>query len=146
VTTPVDKIAELMMAAEARRLAAEQKAERKRRSHLRAKLYVVGFIALLFALPSILPEHHDESPAQPPKPKLSYIEDMRQIAGERAMPATSSAYDAAGNLIRAAGYDCPEVNLLVHWAFSEGFDAYCRDGRYKFELANHGGRVTVTPP
>jgi hypothetical protein len=81
-----------------------------------------------------------------PTRKLSYIEDLRQITGDRAVPTTSSKYEAAGRIIRASGYDCPEVNLLVRWIFSEGFDAYCRDGRYKFELANHGGIWTVTPP
>ena len=37
----------------------------------------------------------------------------------------------------------------LQWVFSEGFDAYCPRSNghyYKFEIANHGGRLTVTPP
>ena len=133
--TSVDQIAELMMAA-----------ERRRRGRIQARACVAGVIALIWLIGALAPKHEDETPAQPPKPKLSYMEEMRQIAGDRAVPTTSSAYDAARGVIRAAGYDCPEVNLLIRWVFSEGLDAYCRDGRYKFELANHGGIWTVTPP
>jgi hypothetical protein len=80
-----------------------------------------------------------------PTHRSPYIDRLREAYGNRALPI-SDQYDAAAKVIRAFGYDCPKADLMARWAFSEGYDVYCRDGRYKFELANHGGGWSVTAP
>ena len=40
----------------------------------------------------------------------------------------------------ANGYDCAAVNFLCPYALSEGFDVWCNDNRYHFQIENHGGK------
>jgi hypothetical protein len=51
---------------------------------------------------------------------------------------------AAAEMIRAAGYACTTVDGWEPFSWYEGYYVTCN--RYTFEIQNHGGRWTVTPP
>lgn len=77
----------------------------------------------------------------------SYIERLREAAGPQLTQGiTEQQYEAAAKMIRLQGYDCPRADLMIRYAFSEGYEVYCKDGRYKFELENHGGKWSVKAP
>jgi hypothetical protein len=96
-------------------------------------------------LDHLFPKHPLTS--EQPQPAPSYIEQLRRAAGpERTQGITPQQYEAAANLIRLHGYDCPRADLMIRYAFSEGYEVYCRDGRYEFELENHGGQWSVKAP
>src|SRR5262249_23696509 len=79
--------------------------------------------------------------------QLSYIEELRESAGPKLTEGiTPKQYEAAAAMIRFHGFDCPRAELMVRYAFNEGFSVYCDGGRYRFELENHGGQWSVTPP
>jgi hypothetical protein len=81
------------------------------------------------------------------EPVKSYIEQLRDAAGPTLTQGiTPRQYEAAAAMIRLNGYDCPQAELLVRFVFSEGYSVYCRGGRYEFQLQNHGGQWSVTPP
>jgi hypothetical protein len=83
--------------------------------------------------------------AAPTKP-TSYVDELREIAGERAQGITAKQYEAAAGMIRLYGYDCPHADLMIRYAFSEGYTVYCREGRYRFELEIHGGKWSIKAP
>lgn len=43
-----------------------------------------------------------------------------------------------------AGYKCDSVSSAFIWNFSVGFDLYCNRFRYKYEIADKGGKWIVT--
>jgi hypothetical protein len=50
--------------------------------------------------------------------------------------------EIAASFIRAAGYDCVNVDTMCSYTFSEGYTVFC-DHRYQFEIENHGGKWSV---
>jgi len=46
--------------------------------------------------------------------------------------------------IRAAGYVCDTIDVIIPFAFSEGHHVNCNGFRYNYEIANKGGRSVVT--
>jgi hypothetical protein len=110
-----------------------------------AYLALVGTI-VGFAWPAAHPPASDPDPAAAAAPARSAIDRLREAAGDLAQDIRPQTYRAAAALIRLNGYDCPHADLLIRYAFSEGYSVYCRGGRYIFELQNHGGRWSVTPP
>ncbi|MGH7028908.1 MAG: hypothetical protein ACREE9_04610 [Stellaceae bacterium] len=87
------------------------------------------------------------APQEDAEPSSPYIDQLREAAGPALTGGiTPRQYEAAAAMIRLKGYDCPRADLMTRFVFSEGYDVYCRGGRYEFELANHGGQWTVTPP
>ena len=69
-----------------------------------------------------------------------------KAAAERVDDAErQAAKEAAGVMIRAAGYTCPKVDGMIPFVLSgHGYHVLC--GPYTFELTDHGGRWSVTPP
>lgn len=64
----------------------------------------------------------------------------------RALEKTGNCYSTsdqrkfAVSLVRSFGYDCSILDAICPFAFSEGAYVHCNNGRYKFEIENHGGR------
>jgi len=69
--------------------------------------------------------------------------------GAQPEPVRSSRHATPGQLyearelINALGYDCRAVDEMLPFAFSEGWTVWCNGMRYRFELANHGGKWSV---
>jgi hypothetical protein len=113
-------------------------------------IFLVIAVARIVAAPSSLDAPQEPATvtarsAEAASPQ-SYIAKLRAAAGDLAAGISPAQYAAAARLIRAEGYDCQHADLMIRWAFHEGYSVYCRQGRYIFELANHGGRWTVAPP
>jgi hypothetical protein len=88
-----------------------------------------------------------QTQAAGPAKTTSHIDQLREAAGpELTRGISAKQYEAAAALIRLHGYDCPRADLMIRYIFSEGYDVYCRDGRYKFEIENHGGQWSVKAP
>ena len=121
-------------------------AQPKRHVGRRGCLIALGILALLGVIGSFLPGgRHSGNASQNYGP--SYIERLRgQVPNELTGGITPQQYEAAGAIIRLNGYDCPTVDLMERYVFSEGFTAYCKGGRYEFDLTNNGGKWSVTVP
>lgn len=46
--------------------------------------------------------------------------------------------------VRAWGYRCDTVNAATPFMFSRGFNLYCNEYRYSYEIEDEGGRWIVT--
>jgi hypothetical protein len=68
----------------------------------------------------------------------------RYIDADQKEYTTPAQQSAAQTLIRASGYDCQTISAMLPFALSEGYHVYCNNHRYSYELANHGGRWSVT--
>lgn len=116
--------------------------EPKRHAGRRRFLIVLGIVVLLGVIGSMLPGGQAPGNYGP-----SYIEWLRgQASGGLTEGITPQQYDAAGAMIRLNGYDCPNVELMQRYVLGGGFIAYCKGGRYEFDLTNKGGKWSVTVP
>ena len=95
---------------------------------MRGCLWTAAIIVFgLFVLGLALQRYQPPGSAQPPPRELS----------------TPAQRAAAQDLINDLGYDCREVDIMLPFAFSEGWTVWCNHMRYQFELANHGGKWSV---
>jgi hypothetical protein len=57
---------------------------------------------------------------------------------------TSEQVAALAALVSASGYRCDTVSGATRFIFSHGFNLYCNNHRYSYEIEDKGGRWTVT--
>ena len=57
---------------------------------------------------------------------------------------TEKQVKALVGFVRANGYSCQTVSAVTPFAFSEGWTVICNQWRYRFEVANNGGKFSVT--
>ncbi len=85
------------------------------------------------------------APSDQPKPPTPAASAPTTSADEdKACGSTKTQRDAAAKAIRSAGYDCQIADSVCPYIFSEGYTVSCNSFRYVFEVANHGGRWSVT--
>ena len=77
-------------------------------------------------------------------PDLSPGHAEREAEAERNRSSTPAQRAAAQQLINAFGYDCGDVDVMVPFLVSEGWTVWCNQMRYQFEIANHGGKWSVS--
>ena len=122
-------------------------AQRKSHAGRSGCLITLGVLAVLGLIGSLLPKIQQSSSDAPENYGPSYIEWLREAEPKELTEGiTPEQYKEAAALIRSNGYDCPTANLMERYAFSDGFTAYCKGGRYKSYLTNHGGKWSVTAP
>ena len=66
-----------------------------------------------------------------------------------ATPIASKVKDkkraqAAATLVKLAGYRCDSVDAFTPFIMSAGFNLYCNNYRYSYELADKGGKWVIT--
>lgn len=121
-------------------------AQPKRHAGRRGWLIALGMLVLLVVIGALLPVGRSSGNA-PRNYGPSYIKWLRGLVPNSVTDGiTPQQYDAAGAIIRLNGYDCPTVDLMERYVFSDGFTAYCKGGRYEFDLTNNGGKWSVTVP
>ena len=54
------------------------------------------------------------------------------------------ALNSLANAIQNLGYTCDSISAVTPFAFSEGLSVDCNDYRYRYEMANKGGRWDIT--
>jgi hypothetical protein len=47
-------------------------------------------------------------------------------------------------MVKAEGYSCDTVSAVTPFAMSRGFHVICNNWEYSYELADHGGKWSVT--
>jgi len=107
------------------------------KSPVRKPLGCLSAIAIAFGFLVVVGTISEKANAPTQK---SFGEQMKQTG---ACNSTAEQQNAAGHLIRFSGYDCGVVDAFCPYAFSEGATVYCNNGRYTFEIENHGGRWSV---
>ncbi len=116
-------------------------AEPKRHAGRPGCLIALGILVLSVVIGLLRPDN------SPKNYGPSYIDWLRrQVSKDLTDGITPQQYEAAGAIIRLNGYDCPMVDLMERYAFGGGFTAYCKGGRYEFDLTNNGGKWSVTVP
>jgi len=58
--------------------------------------------------------------------------------------ATPEQKVAAQRMIQLFGYQCQSVSNMLPYIFSHGWTVSCNNGYYSYELADHGGKWSVT--
>jgi hypothetical protein len=69
---------------------------------------------------------------------------VSQESRDNPCGSTQKQREAAAQMIRGFGYDCRAADSICPWVWSEGFTVACNNFRYEFDVANHGGRWSVT--
>ncbi|WP_107850459.1 zinc ribbon domain-containing protein [Oceanimonas marisflavi] len=72
-----------------------------------------------------------------PTSQAQKIESRKQKENEENLKRT------AANLINAYGYSCDFVDHVTPFALSEGFNVFCENSRYHYEIENKGGNWIV---
>jgi hypothetical protein len=67
----------------------------------------------------------------PPKSATSFGDELRKTGG---CDTSVQEQKAAGQMIRALGYDCRVVDGMCPYLFKEGSTVYCNNGRYNSSL------------
>lgn len=57
---------------------------------------------------------------------------------------TEEQKDAAMQVIQINGYTCDSIAGMIPFITSEGYNVYCNDHRYSYEIENKGGNWVVT--
>src|SRR5262249_49657383 len=101
---------------------------------LNASVYAIGLLLIFLVVPAILSGNRKDAPTK------SFGQELKETGGCNSSVAQQKA---AQRVIQSSGYDCRSVDAMCPYVLSEGATVHCNNGRYKFELENHGGIWSV---
>lgn len=61
-----------------------------------------------------------------------------------SISASALTFNEAQTLIIVSGYRCDHVDAVTPFVFGDGFNVYCNQYKYHYEIKDEGGNLVVT--